>query len=139
MQPPSTSPDNWTTRVSKSTLRFIAWTFVWTASMVLADKAELYQWYDSAALSLLAIGLNALLGVGMIFSFIRHLNQMDELQRKIQLDALAMTVGISLVGCFSYSLLVTAGFITDVEVSDIILLMTFSYMAGVGVGQVRYR
>ena len=48
-------------------------------------------------------------------------------------------MGVALVGSFSYSLMVTAKFITDVEVSDIILLMTFTFVVSVTVGHLRYR
>lgn len=108
-------------------------------TMVLADKAILYEWHSSALISAIAIVLNAGIGIGMILSYLRHLKSMDELQRKIQLDALAIAMGVALVGSFSYSLMVTAKFITDAEVSDIILLMTFAFVVSVTVGHVRYR
>ena len=88
---------------------------------------------------MLAIVVNAGLGLGMILSYLRHLKDMDELQRKIQLDALAVSMGVALVGSFSYSLMVTAKFIVDAEVSDIILLMTLTFMASIIVGHIRYR
>ena len=129
----------WTARTRKNTIRLVSWVFAWTATMVLADKAELYQWYSSAWMSILAIVINGGIGLGMIVTFMRYLKQLDELQRKIQLDALALSMGIALVGSFSYSLLVTTNFITDAEISDIILLMTITYMVGLIIGQVRYR
>ena len=82
---------------------------------------------------------NALLGIVTILAFMRYLRDSDELHRKIQLDALALAMGVGLVGSFTYSLLVTGGFIVDAEVSDIILLMTVTYMIGIVAGQVRYR
>ena len=85
------------------------------------------------------IVINAGIGLGMIVTFMRYLREVDELQRKIQLDALALSMGVGLVGSFTYSLLVTVQFATDNEVSDIIMLMTLTYMVGVIVGQVRYR
>ncbi|MDE2744010.1 MAG: hypothetical protein OXI58_20640 [Gemmatimonadota bacterium] len=123
----------------KNTIRFLCWSFAWSMTMVLADKAILYEWHSSALISAIAIVLNAGIGIGMILSYLRHLKSMDELQRKIQLDALAIAMGVALVGSFSYSLMVTAKFITDVEVSDIILLMTFTFVVSVTVGHLRYR
>lgn len=123
----------------KNTIRFLCWSFAWSMTMVLADKAILYEWHSSDLISAIAIVLNAGIGIGMILSYLRHLKSMDELQRKIQLDALAIAMGVALVGSFSYSLMVTAKFITDVEVSDIILLMTFTFVVSVTVGHVRYR
>ncbi len=124
---------------AKNAIRFLCWTFTWSMTMVLADKAILYEWYSSALISAIAIVLNAGIGIGMILSYLRHLKYMDELQRKIQLDALAISMGVALVGSFSYSLMVTAKFITDAEVSDIILLMSFTFVVSVIVGHIRYR
>ncbi len=130
---------DWTARTKKNHIRLIGWVFVWSLTMVLADKAELYEWYSSEVISILAIVTNAIIGIGMIVVFMRFLKELDELQRKIQLDSLALSMGIGLVGSFSYSLLVTAKFILDVEISDIIFLMLFAYVVGIIVGQVRYR
>ena len=130
---------DWTARTNKNTIRLIVWVFAWTLTMVLADKAELYEWYSSELISILAIVINAVTGIGMIVVFIQFLKELDELQRKIQLDSLALSMGIGLVGSFSYSLLVTAKFISDAEISDIILLMMLTYVVAIIVGQVRYR
>ena len=132
-----TDSTDWTTK--KNHRRILYWIFAWTVTMVLADKAELYEWHSSALVSILAIVINAGIGVGMIVTYMRFLTELDELQRKIQLDSLALSLGVALVGSFSYSLLVTAKFITDAEISDIILLMGITYMVGLIVGQVRYR
>ena len=126
-------------RSVKSSLHMVLWIFIWTGSMVLADKAELYGWYTQAWMPLAGIVINALLGMAMIFVFIGFLRQLDDLQRKIQFDALAIAMGVSLVGAFSYSLMTTSGFITDPEINDITVLMMVTYSAAVMVGQVRYR
>ncbi len=126
-------------RSKKNSIRLLGWVFVWTATMVVADKAELYGWHSSDFISIAAIVLNAAIGIGMIVTFMRYLKDLDEMQRKIQLDALALAMGVGIVGSFTYSLLVTAQFITDAEISDIILLMTFTYVVGQIIGKVRYR
>ena len=124
---------------AKRSGQLLVWVFIWTATMVLADKAMAYGWYTAQWITVGAIALNAALGVGMIVFFISYLRSMDELQRKIQLEALAFAMGCGLVGSFTYSLLVTAGFIAESEISDIILLMTLTYMAAIITGKVRYR
>lgn len=130
-------------RVNKETaivnIKFLAWVFIWVSSMVLADKAELYGWYTAEYMSIAAIIINLLLGLGMILAFISYLKFFDELQRKIQLDALAFSMGVTLVGSFTYSLLITAGYIPYPEISVIILITTGAYMAGVLFGNFRFR
>lgn len=139
MNNPTLDASDWKTRNNRGALYFVALTFVWTATMVLIDKAALWGWPLSPGLALVAIALNTALGLGVILAFIRHLRGMDELQRKVQFDSLALTVGIGFVGSFTYSLLVTTGFIVDAEISDILVLMALTYMGSVVVGQVRYR
>ncbi len=126
-------------RSIKSSVRLLSWTFLWTATMVLADKAELYQWYTSDLISISAIAINAALGVAVILTFIRHINALDELQRKIQLEALAFALGVGFVAGFTYSLLVTAEFIQDSEISDLLILMAATYVICIIIGLVRYR
>lgn len=120
-------------------IRLLLWTLAWSGSMVLVDKAILYSWYSSPAVSVAGVIVNAGLGLGMIWAFLRYLSGIDELQRKIQVDALAIAMGVGLVSSFSYSLLVTAGLVTDPEVSDIILAMTGTHVAAIPFGQYRYR
>ena len=126
-------------RCRKNSTRIILWSIAFAGTLVLANKAVLYEWYTSDLIAIGAVVLNALAGIGLIFAFIRSLKEGDDLQRKIQLDALSVAMGVALVGGFSYSLLVTSGFIIDEEVTDITLLMVVAYMVAVIAGQVRYR
>jgi hypothetical protein len=130
---------DWESRNVKSTIRLLCWTFAWIVTMLLADKAELYQWHSSELISILSIIVNTGIGFGMIMAFMRYLKGMDELQRKIQLNSLALSMGVGFVGGSTFSLLATVRLITDVEYSDVLLLMALTYMAGVIIGQIRYR
>ena len=136
---PKVKIDEFESRNLKGTIRFFLWTLVWVASLVLIDKAILYDWVSSFYVIAAGILLNAAMGVGVIWAFLRYLRNLDEMQRKIQMESLALAMGITLVSSFTYTLLVTAGVIADPEVSDIILIMAITYMLGVTAGQVRYR
>lgn len=131
--------DSFSTRYKKNKSRFLGWMITWVATMILADKAELYGWYASGLISMLAIVINAGLGIGMTVMFIRFLNHLDELQRKIQMDSLAISVGFGIVGGATLSLLATANFIPQAEASYVMFLMMGSYVVGVIVGEVRYK
>ena len=117
----------------------MVWTLAWVGTMVLVDKAVFYGWFTSTYISVLGIVVNAALGLGMIKAFLRYLRDMDEMHRKIQLDSLSLSMGAGFVGGFSYSLLATTGFVTDPEVSDIILLMGVTYMLALVIFHYRYR
>lgn len=116
-------------RSIRDQLFLVAWIFIWMASLTIADKAHLYSWWSSDWAGMAGIVVNILLGLCMVAYFMRVLNRMDELQRKIQLNALSISLGISIVGCSAYSLAVTWGFILDEEVSDIFMLICLSYAA----------
>ena len=130
---------NYITRNKKNNMLYILWTVAWVGSMILVDKAVLYGWYSSDLISILAIVVNTALGLGVIVAFMRMLKGMDDLQRNIQLNALALAVGAGFVGGFCYLLLATSKFISEAEISDILLLMAIAYMASVIYGQVKYR
>ncbi len=126
-------------RSIRDNLAVVGWTFVWMASLIVSDKAALYGWWSAEWITWLSIAVNLALGLWLINRYMRMLRGMDDLQRKIQFDALAMGLGISLVGCITYSLLVTWGYIQDEEVTDIFVLMCVSYAIGALLGTLRYR
>jgi len=127
------------TRSIKENLKLVGWVFTWTASLIISDKAKLYGWWSEEWITITSIIFNAVLGLWMIHCYRCLLASMDDLQRKIQLDALSMALGISLVGTVTYSLLVTWGYIVDEEVTDIMLLMCVSYSVSVIYGSLKYR
>ena len=76
----------------------------------------------------------------MILVNIKHLNGLDELQKKIQLEAMGIALGVGIVGGLSYSLLDTTNLITqDAKISFLIILIALTYMAGIIIGQKRYK
>jgi hypothetical protein len=139
MEKPVTDAENFQVRSGKAGLHVILWSLAWAGSLVLVDKAVLYDWYTSPYISMLGVIINAALGLGVVRVFVRNLGCMDELQRKIQLDSLAIAMGVGLVGSFSYSLLTTTGFITEPEITDITLLLCLTYMASVVTLHYRYK
>lgn len=139
MGKPLTNLSDYDSRSIRDSIVLVIWIFAWMAVLTLADKAALYEWWSAEWITLLAVAVNVVLGFVVIFKFMSMLRSMDDLQRKIQLEALSMALGISIVGCAAYSLLVTWGYIVDEEVSDIFFLMCVSYSASVLIGVWRYR
>ena len=96
---------DWSTRVKKNTINLALWTGAWTSSMALATFGPMVIWQGNDALTITGIIINILLGVGMILANIRNLNGMDDLQKKIHLEAMALALGVGVIGGLSYSLL----------------------------------
>lgn len=126
-------------RSIRDNLAVVGWVFVWMASLVVSDKAALYGWWTAEWITWLSIAINLALGIWMVMRFMRMLRGMDDLQRKIQFDALGMSLGISMVSAITYSLLVTWGYIQHEQVSDLFAIMCVSYAVTSLIGTLRYR
>ncbi len=119
--------------------RLAVWAFAWTVSTALAAFGPQFLWGGSRGLTLLAIGLNVGIGLGMILAN-RHLMEgMDELQKKIHLEALAITLGLTLIVGIGYSLLdITNTIPWDAEISFLVLFMGLCYLTAVLINTRRY-
>lgn len=116
------------------------WTTLWVLSTALAAFGPKFIWNSNDTISAFAIALNLLIGVGMIFANIHHLQSLDEMLQRIQLEAMGITLGITLVTGISYSMLDTVNLIAqDAEISFLIILMGLTYLATVGIGYKRYQ
>ena len=124
----------------KNTINLALWTGTWVLSMALSTFGPLVIWEDNATLTAIAIALNFLIGIGMIFANIRLLNGLDELQRKIQLEAMGISLGLAIVAGLAYSSLDQSNLISyNAEISHLVILVGITYFAGVLIGSSRYR
>ena len=131
--------NNWTLQSKRNTRRLMIWTFSWTLSVALATFGPMFIWGNST-ITVLVILLNIGLGVGMILANKIYLKGLDEMQQRIQLEAMAISLGVGLVGGIAYTLLDITNLISqDAEISFLIILMGITYMLGIVVGQIRYR
>jgi hypothetical protein len=116
------------------------WTLAWVLSMALAVFGPRVFWGANGTLSLLAVLLNLAIGFGMIMANIRHLRGLDELQQKIQLEAMGLTLGIGLVVGMAYSNLDIVGLIPfDAEISHFVIMMGLTYVVAIIAGTRRYQ
>ena len=131
--------DDYDRRSIRDNLIMVGWIFLWMVSLTISDKAALYGWWTAEWITWLSIAINLALGAWLVQRYIHFLRGLDDLQRKIQFDALAFSFGVTLVSTITYSLLVTWGYIMDEEVSDIFMIMCISYSAATMIGTLRYR
>ena len=126
-----------TTRAN--TLRLAGWTGAWLVTMALAVFGPRFLWESNTAATVFAILLNVAAGFGMILANIRHLKGLDELQQKIQLEAMGLALGVAVVVGLAYSSLDVTNVIPwDAEISNLVILVALTYIAGVFIGQRRY-
>ncbi|WP_034917281.1 hypothetical protein [Gillisia sp. CAL575] len=124
----------------KNTINLALWTGAWLVTMAISSFGSLLLWEGNSLLSGLAILINFLVGIGMIFANIKHLKGLDELQRKIQLEAMGIALGLAVVAGLAYSSLDQTNLISyNAEISHLVILIGITYFAGVLIGTSRYR
>ena len=131
---------DWQASNRQNTRRLAGWTAAWVITMAIAVFGAHFVWTSSPGLTLAGILLNLAVGVGMIMANRRHLKGLDEMQQKIQLEAMALSLGVGLIGGLAYSNLDVTNLIAfDAEISHLVILMALTYMVGIAFGVRRYR
>ncbi|MFV9483221.1 hypothetical protein ACNI3T_05245 [Christiangramia sp. ASW11-125] len=116
------------------------WTILWVTSLAVVVFGNLYLWTGNNTITTILLIINLIIGVGMIIANIKHLESLDELQRKIYLEAMGLSLGIALILGISYSTMDVTNLINfDAEISHLVIVIGLSYFAGVVIGQYRYR
>ncbi len=125
--------------VVKATKNLALWTILWVASLALATFGPKFLWEENTILSILTIAINSALGAGMIWANVKHLSVLDELQKKIQLDAMGIALGVGIVGGLSYSVMDISNVISsNAEIGFLVMLISISYMVALLIGKKRY-
>jgi hypothetical protein len=121
--------------------RFVLWTLAWGVTLAVAKFGPGLLWDAQQTLvSWAAVAVNLVVGIGWIVAFTRFLQAMDELQRKILQDAMAVTLGVGWVVGFAYVVADAAGLIAnDVNIAVFPALLGVVYMVAFAVGTFRYR
>ena len=140
MKTDSPPAETWAARTMRNVVGLAAWTVAWVATLALAKFGPGSLWGEQGTPTMLAIVFNVLIGIGMLMANRRHLVDLDELQRTIQLHAMAWALGAGLVGGATWTLLDRHGLVgLDASIGHLIVLMAVVYLAGCLVGWRRYR
>ena len=100
------------------------WTWSWVATMAFATFGPIFIWEKQIALTAFAIILNLAIGVLMILANRKVFNHYDELERKLHLESLALTMGLTVVVGLTYSLLDQTNLISfDAEIANLVLFV----------------
>jgi hypothetical protein len=125
----------------KSNIRPLAlWTLAWVISTALLRFGAEYIWDYQPAYSIIALMTHLALGLTMIMVNVKHLANLDELQRKITLDAMGITLGVGLIAGIAYEQLEDIKLISfEPEISHLIMLMAFTYILSILIGNRKYQ
>ncbi len=129
--------ENWQALQKSNTLKLAASTSLWLLSFALLTFID---WSSSPGLKLVALGLNIAAGIYMIMRNRANLLGLDELQQRIQLNAMGTTLGIGLI---SFPILTTLNqasvLAVEADLTVLLVVMSLCYLGAVLLGQLRYK
>ncbi len=123
----------------KNTIKLALWTMSWVVTLAVATFGPKFIWDNELFLTIFAVAVNLVIGILMIVANRSYFNNLDELQRKIHLEALAITLGLSMIAGISYSLLDITNLIPmDAEIGFLIGFMGITYLISLFINAKRY-
>jgi len=115
--------------IKRSIKNLAIWTAAWLVSTAMAVFGPILLWESNTLLSVIFILINVAVGLGMVLANIRHLLSLDEMLQKIQLQAMGITLGVTLIAGIAYSIADTTNVISqDAEISFLVILMGLTYI-----------
>jgi len=116
------------------------WTVSWTLTMALATFGPRFIWENNTIATLIAVLVNLAIGIGMILANRNVVNNGDELEKKIQLESMGLTLGLAVVVGLFYSLLDQTNLIAgDAEISNLVIFIGLTYIISTFYNNKRYR
>jgi len=129
-----------TAQTKKNTKRLFIWSVVWVLATAGAAFGPKNLWNFNTLLTIIAVLIHIGIGLGMIRVFKQFLLGLDELQRKIHLDAMAISLGIGLVFGCSYEMLEDIKLIPfQPEIPHLMIVMYLTYAIGAVIGVRKYQ
>ena len=132
-------PEKLDGRMARSSKKVALWTFAWVVSLALLTFGPRFLWDYATIITLAITAINIGCGYKMILANKSHLADMDELKRTIQLNAMAVSLGASMVFGAVYGVMETIKIIDhSPNPSNILFVMAISYAIALFVGRRRY-
>ena len=126
-------------KLNKSTKISMAWIFAWVASMAFLSYGVNFLW-DNLLITKIGLVINLAIGVGMIIAQKNVFKHYDELQKKIQFDAMAITLGLAVVFGIVYEISFDFGVIdSEPEFEYLVFFISFSYMTSMIISSIKYK
>ena len=140
MNPAKPRESGYQSRTRTNVIRLFRWNGAWGAATALMAFGPKFLWNNALLLTLLAVGLDVAVGVGMILANKKYLAELDELQRKVQLNSMAITLGVGLIAGVPFSVMDSYHVIPfHADVAHLVMLMGLTYGASNLYGTRRYR
>ena len=123
----------------KQTKIMLGWTISWVASLAFLSFGENSLW-DSLLITKIGLIINLVIGIGMIIANKNLFKTYDELQKKIQFEAMAITLGLAVVVGLTYEVSFDFGVInSEPEFEYLIVFISISYVVSTIINSRKYR
>jgi len=134
-------PENgYVSRTRTNVIELFRWSGAWGGTCALLAFGPKFLWNKALVFTLLAIGLNVYVGIRAIVANKKYFEELDDLQRKVHLNSLAITVGVAMIAGVPYSVLDSYHMIPfHADVSHLVVLMGLTYAASNLYGTRQYR
>lgn len=134
-------PENgYESRLRANIWRLFSWNGAWAAATALMALGPRFLWSMALVPTLLAVGLDVAVGVGMILATKKYVMELDELQRKVYLHALGVAVGVGLITGVPLSVMDAYHFIPiHANVGSLVILTGLTFLVCMLYGSRRYR
>lgn len=135
-----TSEHSYESRTRKNVIQLFRWTVAWGGSCALVAFGPKFFWNKALVFTLLAIALNLCVGIRTILVNKKYLDDLDDLQRKIQLNSFAITVGVAIIVALPYSVMDSYHVIPfHADIGYLVMLMGLTYGVSNLYGTRRYQ
>ena len=127
-------------KVRKKHLIHLAfWTWPWVLTLAIATFGPVFFWEEKSALTIVAIVVNLAIGILMVLANRKLFNHYDELERKIHLESMGLTLGLAVIIGLTYSLLDQKNLIhSDAEIGFLVGFIGITYIISLMVNRKRY-
>ena len=123
----------------KQTKIMLGWTIAWVASLAFLTGGENSLW-DNIIFTKIGLLINFAIGIGMIIANKNLFKTYDELQKKIQFEAMAITLGLTVVVGLTYEISFDFGVInSEPEFEYLIIFISFIYITSTIINSRKYK
>lgn len=140
MNQPKPPENGYESRTRTNVIRLFRWNGAWAAATLLMALGPKFLWNKVWGCTLMAVGLDVAVGVGMILANKKYIADLDELQRKVQLNSMGITLGVGLIAGVPLSVMDAYHVIPfHADIAYLLILMTVTFAISNLYGTRRYR
>jgi hypothetical protein len=134
-------PENgYQSRNRTNVIQLLYWNGAWAAATALMAFGPKFLWNKVMVFTLLAVALDVAVGVGMILANKKYIAELDELQRKVQLNSMGITLGVALIAGVPLSVMDAYHVIPfHADIAYLLILMSLTFAVSNLYGTRRYR